>query len=201
MDNLQVDEPTMTVADVREFKATMSLMANPVNGVPVDPGYVCTQCEYCSLTLEVMKDHLSNHHRGTKWSEGSKECKVQMPFQGRFRKYMQIESQDEIEVEKEGGDWLASLKEDFNDKVGLGKQQGDLETTDLRLLGAFIAKTRWDQVVKGVDGKALVSLAAFPTKKDPLFNISQCAKRYINGTCKKLSRGNMIIRRKLMIAK
>ena len=61
--------------------------------------------------------------------------------------------------------------------------------------------TRWDIHLTGVNTQSLIKLVQSPTIKDPLYHVIKCGRRYIKECCKKLSGGNMIVRRALMTAK
>ena len=65
-------------------------------------------------------------------------------------------------------------------------------------MGAFIAKTRWDLMVKGEDRKALIEMAAAPGVKERLHKIILCGRRYIQQCCENIGNGNVMIRRLLM---
>ena len=69
---------------------------------------------------------------------------------------------------------------------------------DLRLMGTFIAKIRWDLSVKEVDKGRLIELVSVPTMRDTLYRVMVCARRYIHRVCERLSGGNMMVRRMLM---
>ena len=69
---------------------------------------------------------------------------------------------------------------------------------DLRLLNAFIAWSRWDLLVDGIEWKILRDMAAIPTMKDPLHHITDECRAYIKEICKDLNKGSAILRREIM---
>ena len=91
-----------------------------------------------------------------------------MPFRGELRKYIQVDEFDDgmmREEEEEDGDdegWNKTLEEEFEESLGRINISGDNTHDNLRLMGAFIAKTRWDLMVKDEDRKTLIEMAAAP---------------------------------------
>ena len=113
-----------------------------------------------------------------------------------------MEDGKELDMESDQEeDWKSVLKEDFKRKIQKQVNLDDSEHMDLRLMGTFIAKIRWDLAIKDVDGKRLSELVGVPTTRDNLHKVLLCGRRYIKQCCEKLSGGNMMVRRKLMCAR
>ena len=149
-----------------------------------------------------MRKHFSNEHRGLKASENSQECTVQMPFRAELRKYIQVDEFDNEMMREDDDDdgegWNKILEEEFEESIRQISISRTNEHEDLRLMGAFIAKTRWDLAVKDMDGKTLIEMAAAPSIKDKLHKIILCGRRYIQQCCETISNENIMIRRLLM---
>jgi hypothetical protein len=96
--------------------------------------------------------------------------------------------------------WQAQLTVNFN-KVLKSSGNNDMQFEDLRLMSTFIAKTRWNTIVKDVSKDMLRQFAATPAALDSLHKIIECGKKYIHSCCEKMKNGYMIQRRKLMCAK
>jgi hypothetical protein len=178
-------------------------VAKAMENVPVRPGLACNICQHCTSDKKLMREHFSNKHRGLKTSENSQECAIQMPFRGELRKYIQVDEFDDGmmgEEEEDGGDegWNKTLEEEFEESLGRISISGDNTHDNLRLMGAFIAKTRWDLMVKDEDRKTLIKMAAAPGVKERLHKIILCGRRYIQQCCENIGNGNVMIRRLLM---
>jgi hypothetical protein len=202
MEDLEIEIQPMDVHEVENWLKETWIIERPIVGIPVQKGLSCNLCNYSSGSQKAMNNHFSQSHKGSKWSDSTKECKVQQPFNGKFRKFIQLENETELELESdEEEDWKSILKEDFKRKVQKEGNSQELEQTDLRLMGAFIAKIRWDLAIKDVDGKRLSELVGLPTIRDNLHKVLLCGRRYIKQCCEKLNGGNMMVRRKLMCAR
>jgi hypothetical protein len=146
-----------------------------------------------------MKNHFSKEHQGLKCSEWIQKCQVQSPFKGRYTKYFQVELIQDLEIEGiQQEDWMLNLRNDFKDLLAKGDTEELDEVMDLRLMGTFIAKIRWDLAIKDLNTKVLIDFTGTPTIRNKYHRILLCGRRYIKECCKKLARGNMMIRRKLM---
>jgi hypothetical protein len=60
---------------------------------------------------------------------------------------------------------------------------------------------RWDLHVADVDTKDLVNAAAAPKINEPEYRVILAARRYVKMCCDRISHGNIMIRRQLMVAK
>jgi Orsellinic acid/F9775 biosynthesis cluster protein D len=196
--------PSMNLKEAREWiKSTW--VAKAMENVPVRQGLACNICQHCTRDMKPMRVHFSKKHRGLRASENTQECTVQMPFKADLHKYIQVdEFEDEMmreDDEEDSGDmegWNSSLQEEFEESIGRIDISANNECDNLRLMGAFIAKTRWDLAVKNMDRKALIELAATPTTSDRLNKIILCGRRYIQRCCERINNGNVVIRRLLM---
>jgi len=201
MRHLNMIKPNMTLKETKEWIKSVS-MAKAMQNVPVRPGLACNICQHCTSGKKHMREHFSNKHRGLKASENNRECAIQMPFRAELRKYIQVnEYEDEMmreEEEEEDEGWNKTLEEEFEESIGRISISGTKESDDLRLMGAFIARTRWDLAVKDLDKGMLIQSATAPTVKDKLHKIILCGRRYIQQCCERISNGNVMIRRLLM---
>ena len=202
MKYLNITKPSMTLAEATEWIKSI-WMATAVKNVPMEPGYVCTQCQYCAIDMKTMRVHFSNEHRGLQASANSQKGTIQMPFKAGLRKYIQMDEFDDgmMREEEEDGDdegWNKTLEEEFEESLGRISISGDNTHDNLRLMGAFIAKTRWDLMMKDKDRKALIEMAAAPGVKERLHKIILCGRRYIQQCCENIGNGNVMIRRLLM---
>jgi hypothetical protein len=198
---LNMMKPSMTSKEAKEWIKSV-WMAKAMENVPVRRGYACNICQHCTSDKKTMRVHFSNKHQGLKASENSQECTVQMPFRAELRKYIQVDEFEdgmmEEEEEEEDEGWNKTLEEEFEKSIGRISISGTKESDDLRLMGAFIARTRWDLAVKDLDKGMLIQSATAPTVKDKLHKIILCGRRYIQQCCERISNGNMMIRRLLM---
>jgi hypothetical protein len=194
--------PSMRLQEAKEWiKSTW--MAKAIQNVPVRSGFACNLCQHCTCDMKPMQIHFSNHHRGLKASENSQKCTIQMPFKGELHKYIQVdEFEDEMMQidadEDDAQEWNQTLEQEFEESIGRIDISENNKNDDLRLMGLFVAKTRWDLAVKDMDKKALMERAAAPTIKDRLHKIILCGRRYIQQCNDRMSNGNIIIRRLLM---
>ena len=202
MEYLDIEIPPMTVQEIEDWLIETWIIQKAIAGIPVQQGLSCELCNYSAGNRNVMKNHFSKAHQGSKWSDWIKECKVQSVFKGQLKKLIQVEDGTELELESDQEeDWKSVLKEDFKRRIQKQENMEDSEHMDLRLMGAFIAKIRWDLAIKDVDTKRLSELVGVPTTRDNLHKILLCGRRYIKQCCEKLKGGNMMVRRKLMCAR
>lgn len=197
---LNMMRPSMTLNEADSWIKSVWVI-KAVQNVPVRKGVVCNQCQHCTRDKKSMREHFSNNHRGLKASENSQECMIQMPFKAGLQKYIQVDEfedgmMEDDDVDDEG--WNKTLEEEFEESIGRISISGTKESDDLRLMGAFIARTRWDLAMKGLDKRMLIQSATAPTIKDKLHKIILCGRRYIQQCCEKISNGNVMIRRLLM---
>jgi hypothetical protein len=198
---LNMTQPSMKLQEARTWIKSI-WVAKAVQNVPVRRGFACVQCQHCTKDMKSMREHFSIQHRGLKASENCQECIIQMPFKAGLQKYIQVDEFDDgMMREEEGGDdegWNKTLEEEFEESLGRVSISGDNTHDNLRLMGAFIAKTRWDLMVKDKDRKALIEMAAAPGVKERLHKIILCGRRYIQQCCENIGNGNVMIRRLLM---
>ena len=199
---LNMFRPSMTLQEAKEWiKSTW--VAKAVQNMPVRSGFACNLCQHCTGDMKPMRVHFSNQHRGLKASKNSQRCTIQMPFRAELRKYIQVdEFEDEMmQIDDDEDDvegWNQTLEQEFEESIGRIDISDNNGKDDLRLMGLFVAKTRWDLAVKDMDRKALIERAAAPTIKDRLHKIILCGRRYIQRCNDRMSNGNIMIRRLLM---
>ena len=211
---LDITTPTMNSDEAKQWLNENRVVRKPIEGVPVWQGVGCSLCSYSAKKRDVIYNHISSAHK----DEGSRvtviEQKVQKPFRSRLKQYIQLDTRDESNaVDEDVEDWKLQLNEDFARLVEDHDMIEGSGSFDLKLINAFVAKIRykstyifkvnirWDVHLTGVNTQNLVKLVQVPTIRDPLHRLILCGRRYIKECCKKLNRGNMIVRRALMIAK
>ena len=90
-----------------------------------------------------MRNHFNKKHKGMQVSKCIKKCKIQLIFKGELQKYVQIEENDEMEMELEGNsEWKMALKLEFEGRKRVNNVPDSIEHEDVRLMSAFIVKTR-----------------------------------------------------------
>jgi Orsellinic acid/F9775 biosynthesis cluster protein D len=201
MEYLNIQTPTLSSTEIKTWISNVWVLDRGIQGIQIKEGMACIKCHYSSGTKDSMINHFGSHHKGIKWSENIERCNVQMPFQGRLKKYIQIEDTEDQEVEMDAGnDWKQALDQEFKETMAGRTSSTATGPSDARLLSAFIAKTRWDLCVKDMDLKDLQKLAATPVKSDRLHKVILCGRQYIEKCCQELNGGNMMIKRCLMSA-
>jgi hypothetical protein len=140
-----------------------------------------------------MTEHFRLKHAGIDVKEQTEGgWKMQSLFGGRLRKWMGIKDRTIVSEENESA-WKAVSD--------LLKRKQVVESTEkednVRLLNGFVARTRWDVSIKGLDKKKLMELAAVPKSKDRLSRIVKMAFKYFDEISDKLRTGDVLPRRKI----
>jgi Orsellinic acid/F9775 biosynthesis cluster protein D len=210
LEYLDILTPTMKSDEFQAWLANNQVIRKPIEGIPVIEGVGCSLCSYSAKKRTVLYNHISNAHKGENPRAMIVGCKIQKLSRGRFKNCIQVESEDEAEDESVDN-WKSNLDREFSHLVEEHSQIENNGSLDLKLINAFVAKSRykahylinirWDVHLANVNTQNLAKLVEVPTIKDPLHRLIMCGRRYIRECCKKLSGGNMIIRRSLMIAK
>ena len=201
MDRLNIEAATLSSAEIKDWISKVWILDRAIQGVPVKEGIACTECHHSCVEKTSMKNHFTAKHQGMKWSENIERCNVQMPFQGRLKKYIQIEHVEGQEVEMGAeNDWQKMLELEFNETMAERTSSATKGHSDICLSSAFIAKMRWDIRVKDMDLLELQNLAKMPVRSDRMFQIILCGRNYIEKCCDTLNGGNMMVRRRLMSA-
>src|SRR5271154_4748885 len=197
---LKMENDCMTMSQARDWMSSVWVI-KAVKNIPIIPGYICIECQYSAGKLTVMKNHLSKKHKDKKASECMKECKVQLIFKGGLQKYVQIEEDVEMEIDSiENCEWKMAIEREFEESMINVKGSDVNGHGNLRLMNIFIAKTRWDIMVKELDLKEVVKIAGMPKSNDVLHKIILCGRRYIQKSCEMLDKGSIVIKRLLMSA-
>src|SRR5438552_12176695 len=76
---LDLEIPAMTVQEIETW-----IISKAIAGISVQQGLSCESCNYCAGNRNVMKNHFSSSHQGSKRSDWTKECKIQKVFKGQF---------------------------------------------------------------------------------------------------------------------
>src|SRR5579864_6529191 len=201
MEHLNIDTPTLSSGQIKDWISEVWVLGSAINGVPIKKGIICTECHHSVATKKAMKNHFAAKHAGMKWSKNIEKCNVQMQFQGRFKKYIQIEVTGDEDVEMDTRkDWKEMLDQEFQETMATDTSGAAKRHSDVRLLSAFIAKVRWDLLVKDMELLDLQKLAAAPVRSDGLHKMILCGREYIDKCCNALNGGNMMLKRRLMSA-
>ena len=184
MEHLNIEGPTLSSTEVKAWMSEVWVLPNAIKGVPVRPGIACKECQHSAPDITSMKVHFSNRHPDLKTKDNIMKCNIQMPFQGRLKKHIQIEDAEGHEVEMDtGNDWKQALDEEFQETIAERLTHAVNGHSDIRLSSAFIAKTRWDLCVKDMDLSELQKLALAPVKSDRLHKVIICGRQYIETCC------------------
>ena len=201
MEDLNIDTPTLSAAEIERWISELWVLDRGIKGIGIEEGMTCTECHYCCAAKKVMKNHFTRKHRGLKWSDNVMICSVQMLFQGRLKKYIQVENTEGEDVEMNArNEWKQALDQEFQETMGERSPSASTGHSDARLLSAFVAKLRWDLCVKDMELVKLMKLAATPVRSDRLHKVILCGREYIDKCCEALNGGNIMLKRRLMSA-
>ena len=201
LEELNVETPTLSSIETEAWITEIWVLSEAFQGVPIKMGMTCKECHHSCATKKAMKDHFGARHTGMKWADNVMRCQVQMPFQGRLKKYIQIEDTEGSAAEmRAGNDWQQALEKDFTEAMGERASSTSNGHSDIRLLSAFIAKMRWDVCIKDMDAYELQKLAAASVRSDKLYKVILYGRKYIEKCCNALNGGNMMMKRHLISA-
>src|SRR5271154_747592 len=198
--DLRMENHCMTMSEAKDWMSSVWIIKG-VKNIPIIPGYKCNECEYSAIKMKVITNHFGKKHKDLKASNYSEECKVQLVFKGGLQKYVQIEEDVEMEIDCiENCEWKMAIEREFEESMINVKGSDGNGHGNLRLMNIFIAKTRWDIMVKDLDLKEVVKIAGMPKSNDVLHKIILCGRRYIQKSCEMLDKGSIVIKRLLMSA-
>src|SRR5271154_3612701 len=101
---LGLEDNALTVQQVKDWRESV-WVGKAVQKIPVVKGHRCNLCDYSDAAKKGMKNHFTEIHKKFKRARYSEECKVQLVFNGRLRKYIQVEEDEDMDVDvDEGGD-------------------------------------------------------------------------------------------------
>ena len=140
LEQIELQVPSIEYKDVAHWLDTHSTIPIAIEGIPVTKGFGCNLCLYSAKQPASLRDHISRQHRNR--DAIILDVKIQRPFGGWFKKYIQVEQEDEIEPEVEDA-WQRDLNTKFANSLKINHSGGDPDTLDLRLMNAFIAKVRY----------------------------------------------------------
>jgi hypothetical protein len=108
---LGLEENARTVEQVEDWRESV-WVGKAVQDIPVVKGYRCNLCDYSLAAKKGMKNHFSETHKKFKRAKYSEECKVQLVFHGRLRKYIQVEEAEgmDMDMDVDEGDDNAEWK-------------------------------------------------------------------------------------------
>ena len=172
-----------TLEECRDWMNSINTLTRPVADIVVDTGY---QCKFDGCTYTVKDRHTARKHVQDHEADPDiylSEVKVQKMFNSYLHKYCVVEIENaEIDIETETGRMLAAFRQQAKELLPKASPIGILllytwlilasAKQDLRLSNAFIAWSRWDLLVDGIEWKTLRDMAAIPTIKDRLHHIT-----------------------------
>jgi hypothetical protein len=199
-----------TLEECRDWMDSINTLTRPVADIVVDTGY---QCKFDGCTYTVKDRHTARKHVQEHEVDPDiylSEVKVQKVFNSYLHKYCVVETESmEFDMNTETGRMLAAFRQQAKELLPKASPIGNSSypytylilasaQRDLRLSNAFIAWSRWDLLVDGIEWKTLRDMAAIPTIKDRLHHITVECREYIREICKDLNKGSAIIRREIM---
>jgi len=116
-----------------------SVIRIAIEGIPMVHGFKCSLCSHYTLKRRSMTVHLSTQHRNLNGT--AMEAMIQRPFGGWFKKYIEVREVTEADIIEEEA-WKDELNRRFENALRIDSSEGSAETTDMRLMNAFIAKVR-----------------------------------------------------------
>jgi hypothetical protein len=198
-----------TEEECRQWMDSTNVLTRPVSDIIVDTGYQCRfdGCTYTVKDRHTARKHVQDHEADP--DSYLSEVKVQKVFNSNLHKYCVVEAENtEFDMTTETGRMLAAFRQQAKELLPKPSPIGIFLSytclilasaqKDLRLSNAFIAWSRWDLLVDGIEWKTLRDMAAIPTMKDRLHHITDGCRAYIKEICKDLNQGSAIIRREIM---
>ena len=199
-----------TLEECQHWMNSTNTLVRPVSDIVVDRGYQCKfdECAYTVKDGKTARGHIVQVHEADP-DICLSEVKVQKVFNSHLHKYCVVRAENpEFDMETEKGRMLAAFREQAKELLPKASPIGILlfirglilasAKQDLRLANAFIAWSRWDLMVDGIEWKTLRDMTAIPTIKDRLHHITVECREYIKEICKDLNQGSAIIRREIM---
>jgi len=132
--------PSLDSTEVMHWLEDHLMISVAIAGIPVVCGFKCSLCLHYTTIRQSMWNHSSLEHRGLQVTIA--EVDIQRPFGGWFRKYVEVREVTEANVIEEEA-WKDELNRRFENALRIDLSGGNPETTDMRLMNAFIAKVRY----------------------------------------------------------
>jgi len=70
-----------------------------IQNIPIVIGIKCNICHYVVIGKNVIKNHFTENHKNISQVKNTEQCKVQLVFNGRLHKYIQIEEDENMGVD------------------------------------------------------------------------------------------------------
>ena len=148
LDYFDIITPTMESDEVPNWLSNNQIITKPIDDIPILQGFGCSLCSYSAKKRTVIYNHISITHKNTNIKAVIVERKVQKPFHGTLKRYIQVVSSDDSEIEKENiEDWRVKLNEEFERLVEADSHIESVGNLDLKLINAFIAKIRYKTII------------------------------------------------------
>ena len=139
LEHIEQAIPSLNSTQVVDWFINHLTIPIAIDGIPVIKGFGCSLCSYYTKKRRSITSHLSKQHRNETGSIVTAD--IQRPFGGWFKKYIQIREVQETDfIEAEA--WKDELNRRFENALRIDSSEGNAETTDMRLMNAFIAKVR-----------------------------------------------------------
>jgi hypothetical protein len=169
---------------------SINTLTRSVSDIIVESGYQCKfyGCTYAVKDQRTAQKHIQDHEADP--DIYLSQVKVQKIFNSNLHKYCVIEAGNtEFDMETEMGRMLAAFRQQANELLPKAAPIGIFSLSrclilasaqgDLRLSNVFIAWSRWDLLVDGIEWVTLRNMAAMPTMKDPFHHITDECRAYI----------------------
>jgi len=140
LEHIAQEVPSLDSTQVVEWLADHLTIPIAIIQVPIIKGFGCSLCLYYSKKRQSIRNHISTKHRGM--DATIKEVDIQRPFGGWFKKYIEVREVTEADMIEEEA-WKDELNRRFENALRIDSSGGNPETTDMRLMNAFIAKVRY----------------------------------------------------------
>ena len=95
---LALEDEAMTLTEVDDWREDV-WVGKAVQNIPVVKGVRCNICQHSVSGKNVMKNHFTDNHKNVVRLKHSEDCKVQLVFNGRLHKYIQVEEDEDTEVD------------------------------------------------------------------------------------------------------
>jgi len=132
--------PSLDSTEIKPWLDVHPVIQTAIEGIPIVDGFKCSFCIHYAHKINSMKVHLRTIHHGMKGP--ILNAKIQRPFGGWFKKYIEVGEVTEADMVEEEA-WKDELNRRFENALRIDSSEGNRETTDMRLMNAFIAKVRY----------------------------------------------------------
>ncbi|KAF9502957.1 hypothetical protein BS47DRAFT_1402897 [Hydnum rufescens UP504] len=162
-------EDILDANNVPEAVTRPTHLTAPIQSIPCQSGFHCITCNYATLQLNTLRNHLSKEHPGHQARDLIKTCTVQVVFgQSHLERIWAVEP------------YYSTIAADNHDSVQfvehLKAMEEELEVVDViqaprdpRHTSLFLRRFQWLEATDGLPFRQLHGLAAKPVKKENEF--------------------------------